>query len=78
MKQESFRPLAGIMVLIEITSYEYLKSATRFPSPCGDYGSYRMPCKINCLSSCQCFRPLAGIMVLIYYAECCGYGINCS
>ena len=38
---KSFRPLAGIMVLIERTKKEIEENAYLFPSPCGDYGSYR-------------------------------------
>ena len=40
-----FRPLAGIMVLIFHTLYlgvyGSLENEYVFPSPCGDYGSYR-------------------------------------
>ena len=37
----------------------------RFPSPCGDYGSYLII--INDFKFFPlCFRPLAGIMVLIW------------
>ena len=40
----SFRPLAGIMVLIEVYStLVHEMCHLWFPSPCGDYGSYRMP-----------------------------------
>ena len=35
-----------------------------FPSPCGDYGSYRQQYFINKFLA-ESFRPLAGIMVLI-------------
>ena len=35
-----FRPLAGIMVLILYEKIEYDDRQPRFPSPCGDYGSY--------------------------------------
>ena len=35
-----FRPLAGIMVLIYIDSIFRMLKAEKFPSPCGDYGSY--------------------------------------
>ena len=37
---KSFRPLAGIMVLI-ISRVHQHRQKTKFPSPCGDYGSYR-------------------------------------
>ena len=37
----------------------------KFPSPCGDYGSYRGHKKHTPLKILNCFRPLAGIMVLI-------------
>ena len=43
-----------------------LSSRTKFPSPCGDYGSYPpkvIPMLRDLLA--KDFRPLAGIMVLI-------------
>ena len=36
----SFRPLAGIMVLIKPNLATYSFFLPSFPSPCGDYGSY--------------------------------------
>ena len=39
-KEEGFRPLAGIMVLIASTNKLYILDYIKFPSPCGDYGSY--------------------------------------
>ena len=41
--KRSFRPLAGIMVLI-VTTMDWLEELypIMFPSPCGDYGSYRI------------------------------------
>ena len=36
-----FRPLAGIMVLIELDNTLNRVKPCAFPSPCGDYGSYR-------------------------------------
>ena len=36
-----FRPLAGIMVLIADNDKEIGLHYFMFPSPCGDYGSYR-------------------------------------
>ena len=36
-----FRPLAGIMVLIKSASRKASAATGTFPSPCGDYGSYR-------------------------------------
>ena len=36
----SFRPLAGIMVLMAPSSSPLIPLNRRFPSPCGDYGSY--------------------------------------
>ena len=39
--KRSFRPLAGIMVLINGTNLSILASKKTFPSPCGDYGSYQ-------------------------------------
>ena len=40
--KENFRPLAGIMVLIDSSWREFEDACTKFPSPCGDYGSYRL------------------------------------
>ena len=60
----SFRPLAGIMVLIGLTQVELGQLLGMFPSPCGDYGSYRGSSMTNKEKE-LCFRPLAGIMVLI-------------
>ena len=59
----NFRPLAGIMVLI---NYERINKVleSAFPSPCGDYGSYRAR-KTPMSFAVTDFRPLAGIMVLI-------------
>ena len=37
----SFRPLTGIMVLIEEAIRNYVEHLIGFPSPYGDYGSYR-------------------------------------
>ena len=43
-RYQSFRPLAGIMVLIpNIIKIGNIDSYVRFPSPCGDYGSYPHP-----------------------------------
>ena len=39
-KRGSFRPLAGIMVLIPRRKRTWLHTKILFPSPCGDYGSY--------------------------------------
>ena len=40
-----FRPLTGIMVLIELKiSADVIKATVLFPSPYGDYGSYQLPC----------------------------------
>ena len=37
-----FRPLAGIMVLIDNKDADtWNNTPQRFPSPCGDYGSYQ-------------------------------------
>ena len=41
----SFRPLAGIMVLISATWRTTGAYIAWFPSPCGDYGSYPLPTK---------------------------------
>ena len=35
-----FRPLAGIMVLIDNSASDIEDAKKLFPSPCGDYGSY--------------------------------------
>ena len=40
MIMTSFRPLAGIMVLIGTTLEDIVAREFTFPSPCGDYGSY--------------------------------------
>ena len=37
---DSFRPLAGIMVLIGKEKANTVLEYKTFPSPCGDYGSY--------------------------------------
>ena len=39
-KSLNFRPLAGIMVLIDGDEFFYEYAGHGFPSPCGDYGSY--------------------------------------
>ena len=39
--KSSFRPLAGIMVLIDLEALEMCYDDVQFPSPCGDYGSYQ-------------------------------------
>ena len=39
----SFRPLAGIMVLIMLDADADTLFDEEFPSPCGDYGSYPHP-----------------------------------
>ena len=41
------------------------KSLLKFPSPCGDYGSYHCVQEFEWPHNLVCFRPLAGIMVLI-------------
>ena len=65
LKEKSFRPLAGIMVLIiGLWLYESLCGLDTFPSPCGDYGSY-LACSLVIVIVNYRFRPLAGIMVLI-------------
>ena len=38
-----FRPLAGIMVLIDFAEKMECVGLITFPSPCGDYGSYPHP-----------------------------------
>ena len=44
MHDVSFRPLAGIMVLIDEFMGGYTPLKIAFPSPCGDYGSYPLLC----------------------------------
>ena len=47
-----FRPLAGIMVLIDAdVETRGIILVSRFPSPCGDYGSYQQekPTKMDML-----------------------------
>ena len=61
----SFRPLAGIMVLINKDFAEKMERVGLFPSPCGDYGSYLITSNIYRGNKHESFRPLAGIMVLI-------------
>ena len=61
----SFRPLAGIMVLIAVTLKQIESIVRKFPSPCGDYGSYPGPIFQMKFFGSWRFRPLAGIMVLI-------------
>ena len=61
-----FRPLAGIMVLINELDLSNIYSAVKFPSPCGDYGSYLNLSGMVCVNFRKGFRPLAGIMVLIH------------
>ena len=39
---KSFRPLAGIMVLINYDRRRSMLENMSFPSPCGDYGSYQI------------------------------------
>ena len=60
-----FRPLAGIMVLIMKRIICIDSKDNKFPSPCGDYGSYRIRRATDRLIAFDRFRPLAGIMVLI-------------
>ena len=61
---ESFRPLAGIMVLIEMErKFKGIWIPAKFPSPCGDYGSYHRTQRRT--GAHNGFRPLEGIMVLI-------------
>ena len=65
LRKNGFRPLAGIMVLITTLPEETANNYRRFPSPCGDYGSYRMDTRPLFPADENRFRPLAGIMVLI-------------
>ena len=65
-----FRPLAGIMVLINTLCNLWTATEVKtFPSPCGDYGSYRSRGRRRISHIESCFRPLAGIMVLIEVEE---------
>ena len=64
--QRRFRPLAGIMVLIALHDYaQAYQDVDKFPSPCGDYGSYHVEDLGDGIRGIAGFRPLAGIMVLI-------------
>ena len=64
--KSGFRPLAGIMVFIITLSAMMRRSLTaKFPSPCGDYGFYRLSSPLPLLLRRSSFRPLAGIMVFI-------------
>ena len=63
--QNSFRPLTGIMVLIDVTDIINDYCEKKFPSPYGDYGSYQLPLVSLRNLSLISFRPLTGIMVLI-------------
>jgi hypothetical protein len=58
----------GIMVLIEQHG-SFTVEAPKFPSPCGDYGSYRHLLWHERIWWIYGFRPLAGIMVLIKIRE---------
>ena len=59
------RPLAGIMVLIELKPKADYTDRILNPSPCGDYGSYHADTMIDIICDELGIRPLAGIMVLI-------------
>ena len=61
----SFRPLAGIMVLMLEVWEVGDDGMYTFPSPCGDYGSYLFDENFEEVVKEEGFRPLAGIMVLI-------------
>ena len=61
---KGFRPLTGIMVLIKGTAGETKVGSKLFPSPYGDYGSYRNADRADSGLGVS-FRPLTGIMVLI-------------
>ena len=61
------------MVLIFLDDIDdFLDGTARFPSPCGDYGSYLKMPSIN-IAFKESFRPLAGIMVLIRTLYKCLY-----
>ena len=62
---DGFRPLAGIMVLIDAGNRTLTTEYDMFPSPCGDYGSYHSRPSNRFVFNTIRFRPLAGIMVLI-------------
>ena len=64
--ERRFRPLTGIMVLINFVPIVSMKSTLYvFPSPYGDYGSYLVVIKEVSRGKYLRFRPLTGIMVLI-------------
>ena len=62
---QRFRPLAGIMVLIEKPSQSKGGEALwKFPSPCGDYGSYRRYVCSLCVFNFVVSVPLRGLWFL--------------
>ena len=68
--RRSFRPLTGIMVLISSDlSGDIYEMLEMFPSPYGDYGSYRLYDDDTTTAYEVRFRPLTGIMVLIRQIE---------
>ena len=58
------------MVLIKDLRNRSRGPIRSFPSPCGDYGSYRNEIQSVRSLTRHCFRPLAGIMVLITFFFC--------
>ena len=59
-------PLRGLWFLsFRIFFLHAMEQQVKFPSPCGDYGSYRVVPKYQGVVNQLSFRPLAGIMVLI-------------
>ena len=53
------------MVLIDSLGRKQYPTLIKFPSPCGDYGSYQVQRRSLIPYGLSGFRPLAGIMVLI-------------
>ena len=58
-------PLRGLWFLSREDDNHDRRRKEKFPSPCGDYGSYRDSYNYVYASITRNFRPLAGIMVLI-------------
>ena len=63
--RKRFRPLTGIMVLIEVKNFidKYYR-LYEFPSPYGDYGSYRRWLNQSLFASSNVSVPLRGLWFL--------------
>ena len=62
----SFRPLAGIMVLISQDVDNDKNKYTPFPSPCGDYGSYQLRVLVCLIKAIRVSVPLRGLWFLSF------------